>query len=73
MPKIDIDRVAVLTGTGYPTPYRAAVQGRARQRLGDAGGLTQYGVNLMRLAPGAASAHRHWPAAEAEFVYGLRI
>jgi len=71
MPKIDIDATPVLTGTGYPPPFDAAVKGRSRQRIGDTGGLTQYGVNLLTLAPGAASAHRHWHANEDEFVYIL--
>jgi uncharacterized cupin superfamily protein len=44
---------------------------RARQRLGDAGGLTQFGVNLLRLAPGAWSSQRHWHSGEDEFVYVL--
>jgi uncharacterized cupin superfamily protein len=40
-----------------------------RQRLGDAGGLTQFGVNLLRLPPGAWSSQRHWHSGEDEFVY----
>ena len=71
MPKIDTSALPVLSGTSYPAPYDAAVRGRTRQRLGDAAGLTQFGVNLCRLAPGAASAHRHWHAAEDEFVLVL--
>lgn len=71
MPKINLDDAPAQTGTGYPPPYDAAVKGRSRQRIGDAGGLTQYGVNLLTLAPGAASAHRHWHANEDEFVYVL--
>ncbi len=39
--------------------------------LGDAGGLTQFGVNLTTLEPGAISALRHWHSAEDEFVYVL--
>lgn len=69
MPKIDIEKVPLVTGTGYPPPYRAMVEGRSKKRLGDAGGLTQYGVNLTMLKPGAASAHRHWHMEEDEFVY----
>jgi uncharacterized cupin superfamily protein len=42
-----------------------------RQRLGDAAGLSDFGVNLMRLAPGAWSSQRHWHSAEDEFVYVL--
>ncbi len=45
--------------------------GRSRKRLGNAAGLTQFGVNLTTLKPGAASAQRHWHAAEDEFVYML--
>jgi uncharacterized cupin superfamily protein len=55
-------------GTSYPAPFRAAVSGRFVRRLGDAFGLTQFGVNLVRLAPGAASALRHAHSAEDEFV-----
>src|SRR5579862_9116716 len=71
MPKIDVARLKVETASGYPEPYRAAVAGRSRQRLGDAAGLDQFGVNLTRLQPGAQSAQRHWHAAEDEFVYVL--
>lgn len=71
MPKIDVEKTPELTGTGYPPPYRAAVDGRSRKRIGDAGGLTQYGVNICVLKPGAASAHRHWHKSEDEFVYIL--
>lgn len=69
MPKIDIAAVPVVAVTGYPPPYRHVVDGRSRQRLGDAGGITQYGVNLTRLKPGAASALRHWHQTEDEFVF----
>jgi uncharacterized cupin superfamily protein len=71
MPKIDIAALPVSTGTAYPEPFRQAVVGRARQRLGEAVGLDQFGVNLCRLAPGAASSRRHWHAAEDELVYVL--
>jgi uncharacterized cupin superfamily protein len=69
MPKIDLARVRLDASTGYPEPYRSAVAGRVRQRLGDAAGLDQFGVNLTRLKPGAQSAQRHWHAAEDEFVF----
>ncbi len=71
MPKIDIGKVAVDTRTGYPEPFCRAVVGRERQRLGHAVGLDQFGVNLSRLKPGAASSQRHWHAHEDEFVYVL--
>jgi len=71
MPKIDISAIALRTGTGYPEPLRDMVEGRERKALGDAGGLTQFGVNFTRLRPGAASAHRHWHELEDELVYIL--
>jgi len=71
MPKIDIDKLKVDTYTGYPEPFRQAVLGRERKRLGNAVGLDQFGVNLSRLRPGAASSQRHWHQNEDEFVYVL--
>ncbi len=57
--------------TSYPEPFRAVVAGRHARRLADAFGLTQFGVNLVRLTPGAASALRHAHSAEDEFVLVL--
>jgi uncharacterized cupin superfamily protein len=71
MPKIDIASLPIETSTGYPAPYRDAVAGRARKRLGNAVGLDQFGVNLTRLKPGSQSSQRHWHAAEDELVYVL--
>lgn len=71
MPRIDIDAVPKLLGVGYPPPFDAACEGRVRQRLGDAGGLADFGVNLMRLPPGRWSSQRHWHSHEDEFVYVL--
>src|SRR5690242_10036737 len=39
---------------------RRTLPGARRTRLGDAAGLTQYGVNLLRLPPSAWSSQRHW-------------
>ena len=69
MPKIDIGKVLVDGSSPYPAQFRKAVDGRQRQRLGNAAGLTQFGVNLTRLKPGAASALRHWHENEDEFIY----
>lgn len=69
MPKIDIAKVPVETRSVYPAEFNHVVNGRARQRLGDAGGLTQFGVNLTRLPPGVASSLRHWHAVEDEMVF----
>jgi len=69
--RIDSDSVPVVTGSGYPTPFGAPCAARARRRLGDAAGLTDFGVNLLRLPPGCWSSQRHWHSAEDEFVYVL--
>jgi uncharacterized cupin superfamily protein len=71
MPKIDIANVKTEISTGYPAPYRDAVAGRSRQRLGNVVGLDQFGVNLTRLKPGSQSSQRHWHETEDEFVYVL--
>jgi len=71
MPKIDIDKIPIDTSTGYPVPFNEAVEGRARKRLGRAAGLSQFGVNICTLKPGAASSIRHWHDNEDEFVYVL--
>lgn len=64
-------QIAEASRTGYPEPYRAAVAGRHFRRLGDAFGLKNFGVNLVRLAPGAWSSQRHWHTREDELVYVL--
>jgi uncharacterized cupin superfamily protein len=71
MPKLDLSAVEEVCATGYPPPFDQLVKGRFRKRLGDAGGLTQFGVNLCRLEPGSASAQRHWHTKEDELVYIL--
>ena len=71
MPKIDIAALKVESQTGYPEPFRQAVLGRSRKRLGNAVGLDQFGVNLTTLKPGASSALRHWHEKEDELVYIL--
>ena len=71
MPKIDVAAVPKRKGTGYPQPFAAASIDRIRQRLGDAGGLSDFGVNLMQLPPGNWSSQRHWHSHEDEFVYVL--
>lgn len=68
MPKIDLASLTRRTGTIYPHPYDAEVAGRSSLRVGDAGGLTQFGANLVFLEPGAKSSIRHWHLHEDEFV-----
>jgi uncharacterized cupin superfamily protein len=72
MPKrIDPKDLPALFGTFYPPPYDKLCRARERRRLGDAAGLNQYGVNLLRLPPGAWSSQRHWHTKQDEFVYIL--
>jgi uncharacterized cupin superfamily protein len=72
MPKIDIAKVPVDSRSNYPEPFNRVVIGRSRQRLGNAAGLDQFGVNLTTLKPGAASSLRHWHEKEDEFVFILQ-
>jgi uncharacterized cupin superfamily protein len=71
MPKIDISKAVVRTKGVYPQPYTSITDGREKAAIGNVAELTQLGVNLTRLKPGAASALRHWHEQEDEFVYVL--
>ncbi|MDX8443139.1 cupin domain-containing protein [Mesorhizobium australafricanum] len=71
MPKIDLSAVSVRKGSGYPSPFDLPCAERTRRRLGDAGGLVDFGVNLMTLPPGGWSSQRHWHSQEDELVYVL--
>lgn len=69
MTKIDISSATLVEGCDYPTAVAGPCQARSRRVLGDAAGLSQFGVNLLRLPPGAWSSLRHWHSAEDEFVW----
>ena len=71
MPKIDIAAQEVRTGCSYPHPFKEICLGATWRKLGDAAGLTDFGVNLVRLPPGKWSSQRHWHTAEDEFVWIL--
>src|ERR1700754_4004395 len=71
MPKLDIAAIPGRKGSGYPAPFDTPCAERIRQRLGNAGGLTDFGVNLMHLPPGSWASQRHWHSHEDEFVYVL--
>jgi len=71
MPKIDLTAVPERKGSGYPPPFATFAGARSKQALGNAGGLTDFGVNLTHLPPGAWSSQRHWHSHEDEFVYVL--
>jgi uncharacterized cupin superfamily protein len=72
------ERIAVRTtdlpmrvGSNYPAPHDVPCQQRRRQALGDAFGLSQFGVNLLELPPGTWSSQRHWHEQQEELVYVL--
>jgi uncharacterized cupin superfamily protein len=69
--RIDPNALTAVVGTLYPPPFDAPCRARQRTKLGDVAGLTQFGVNLLRLPPGAWSSQRHWHTGEDEFVYVL--
>jgi uncharacterized cupin superfamily protein len=71
LPALDPESVAERRGSTYPEPFRSRMGDRAKRALGDACGLTQFGVNLVTLAPGGQSALRHWHTLEDEFVWML--
>lgn len=60
------------TPSNYPEPFASRMRGREKRQLGDAFGLTNFGVNLTRLAPGAVSSLRHAHSKQDEFVYILQ-
>ena len=69
---IDRDTVPERTGSIYPAPFDGWMTGRRTQMLGRAGGLTQFGVNITILDPGARSSLRHWHLNEDEFLMVLQ-
>lgn len=66
--RIDAAAVPSVVGTLYPPPFDGPCRARARAKLGDAAGLTQFGVNLLRLPAGAWSGQRHWHSRTDEFI-----
>lgn len=69
LPALDAAAVPAVTGSDHPAPYR--LTGREKRALGDALGLENFGVNLVRLPPGAPSTQRHWHSRQDEFIYVL--
>jgi uncharacterized cupin superfamily protein len=69
MPKIDLSKAPQASGSRYPKPFDEPCKSRKWLRLGDAAELTQFGVNLVQLNPGAWSSQRHWHSHEDEFVF----
>jgi len=71
LPALEPGAVPERRGSIYPEPFRSRMGDRAKRRLGEACGLTRFGVNLVTLGPGGQSALRHWHTLEDEFVYVL--
>jgi uncharacterized cupin superfamily protein len=71
LPALDPADVASQGGSNYPEPFAGRVRDRHRQRLGNAAGLTNFGVNLVTLGPGTESSMRHTHAKQDEFIYVL--
>lgn len=71
LPALEPASVEAKRGSGYPEPFKSRMGDRVKHRLGEACGLTRFGVNLVTLGPGGQSALRHWHTLEDEFVYVL--
>src|ERR1700690_2430019 len=69
--RIDAALLTEIVGTLYPSPFDEPCRARGGTKLGDVAGLTQFGVNLLRLPPGAWSSQRHWHTGGDEFIYVL--
>jgi uncharacterized cupin superfamily protein len=67
--KINVHAAVTVKGSRYPSPYDKPCAERVRCRIGDVAGLTQFGVNIVRLPPGCWSSQRHWHSGEDEFVF----
>ena len=70
-PAFDPSSLEQHKGSLYPEPFKSRMGDRAKRRLGEAAGLTQFGVNLVELGPHARSALRHFHTHEDELVYVL--
>lgn len=71
MPTVNIAACPLIEGSRYPSPYDEPCRNKQSHALGQAADLTQFGVNLVRIKPGAWSSQRHWHAHEDEFVWVL--
>ena len=68
-PARDAMTIEPVRGSDYPAPFNIPVAARERRRLGDAFGLKNFGVNLLRIPAGCASSQRHWHKKQDEFLY----
>ena len=70
-PALDPATLSPRTNSGYPEPFRSRVLPREKRALGDALGITKFGVNLTTLPPGKESSMRHFHTHEDELVFVL--
>ncbi len=68
-PVIDIETAPRRVGSGYPPEFAGPCAARVKRQLGNAAGLTNFGVNLTELPPGSWSSQRHWHEKQDEFIY----
>lgn len=69
---VALDAPKRIKTSNYPEPFASRMAGREKHPLGEMFGLTNFGVNLTKLAPGAASALRHSHTKQDEFVFVLQ-
>jgi uncharacterized cupin superfamily protein len=71
LPALDPSTLPARSSSAYPEPFRSRVLPRERRALGDALGITKFGLNLTTLMPGKESSMRHCHKLEDEVVYLL--
>ena len=69
LPAFDPADLAESNATAYPEKFRADNSNRWNRRLGDHAGLTNFGVSLTRIVPGAQSSARHAHSRQDEFIW----
>lgn len=69
MPKIDLSNAKIITGTAYPNEFSFECQERIRRKIGNLGGISDFGVNITMLPPNCWSSQRHWHTHEDEMIY----
>ncbi len=68
MPKLNLSQIPFVSRCSYPGKLAQPFEGRSTQSLGAESGLTQYGVNIVRIEPGAPSSLRHYHTQQDEFL-----
>jgi uncharacterized cupin superfamily protein len=72
LPAVDSTTVESRFGSNYPQPFAEALVNREKKPLGDAAGLKNFGVNLVRIPAGSISSQRHFHSKQDEFVFVLQ-